>query len=650
MMTKWKQGEPHIVRAVRCCFIGAVLFLLLGGQATAALAISSDAEATLKGLQALPFEEFLERSFRELLLRAPEAISAWGLADVLGVRNDRLTSLDPVCIEESYALERGILGLLNEYDRAALSSAQRVWHDCYAWALETGSISLDEFLGDSLLNGEPRHSFPADLESVFFRHPLHTRADAEDYLTRLGLVPVKTDQIIALAELQLARGYVNSPILLESCVELIDRILGIEDRVVRLSSTVLVNGIPAYQDFLFRLADVEGLVGEDRGGLITAVRAGFEEEFIPALWKLRDYVKQLVETTGPEPRVAPSAPDRAGYEAELRAIVSTDLTPEAIHVLARRRVDELMDEIRDVMIAKGFSEQGASVSDFMQLVWRNLSVRSAYVAGEELLARFEEIASETRDVIAMTFDCGLIAEPEIRQCSEGSCAFGSYYYVLPSLDGTRPGTFWFGGSAIPACMLRRLYHHELIPGHHLQHAVANALDVPLFMKILRAPGFSEGWATYCENLMWQYNAPEAGSPEHLIQLSAELLVATGAAIETGLHALHWTRQHAADYYAATYGSELPPEHPLLDYYEAFPVDETVYFVGRITLIGLRERAEQALGTAFSLPAFHQAVIGSGNVPLVVLDRLVSDYIAKNLPSPIQTEADGAAIEFVTLWR
>ena len=644
MMTKGEQGEPPIVRLFRCLVLAVALLV---GAGLLAHTAPSDVDAILRRLEGLPLEEFFEASFREIMLRDPEAVSSRGLAERLGVRNDQLSSLDPLFLEENYELEQGILTLLRAYDRIALPPEQRLWYDTYAWYLERWSVSLEEQLRHPLFGGEPSHSVPATLEAVFFRHPLRTPADVEDYLFRIRAVPTKVAEIIDLAQLQIERGFTHPKSSLGGCVELLDRVLGNTGGDLRPSA---VSFVPAYQDFVSRIRDVEGALAADREEWIVAAQAGFAEYYIPALWELREYVRDLAESTTFEPQTGLFADDRTTYEAELRAVVSTNRSPEAIHTMARRRVGELAEKARAIAEREGAASGQGSVDDFFALFSSRCTASYQMLAGERLMRRVELVEVYARRLIATAFEGLQVPEPEIHLTTEGARASAPLYYLAPSVDETRPGTFYIGTGFVSGCAVRRLYYHELIPGHHLQFAQALALDAPLFIKLWSAPGFAEGWATYCETLMEELGGYGAEEVDRLYGLLAELLEAIGAVLETGFHALGWTRQMACNWLAEEIGLFVPPDSEFLDGYATYPVDYTIYFVGRTAILRLRDRARQVLGPAFALPAFHDAVIGHGNVPLVILDRLVSEHIAESLPSPYQDEASGAAIERVTLWR
>jgi uncharacterized protein (DUF885 family) len=196
-------------------------------------------------------------------------------------------------------------------------------------------------------------------------------------------------------------------------------------------------------------------------------------------------------------------------------------------------------------------------------------------------------------------------------------------YTSPAPDGSRPGIFQI--PLRPGRMtkygLRTLVYHETVPGHHFQIALEMENDAQPRFRRIRALGgisaFGEGWALYAERL-----AAESGwyddDPEGLLgQLDGELFRARRLVVDTGIHAKRWTRQQAIDY-----GIEASE----VERYVVNPGQACAYMLGELKLLELRDKARKALGRRFSLKEFHNAVLGTGTVPLDVLEQQVDAYI------------------------
>jgi uncharacterized protein (DUF885 family) len=207
--------------------------------------------------------------------------------------------------------------------------------------------------------------------------------------------------------------------------------------------------------------------------------------------------------------------------------------------------------------------------------------------------------------------------PEFRWASAAAS------YTSPPLDGSRPGIFQM--PLRPGRMtkfgLRTLVYHETVPGHHFHSAfsVENS-KLPKFLQVRALGGISaigEGWALYAERMVAQEGWYE-GDPEGLLgQLDAELFRARRLVVDTGLHAMRWTRQQAIDYGIS------PSE---VERYVVNPGQACAYKIGQLEILRLREKAKAMLGSRFHLKDFHNVVLSAGTVPLTVLEQEVDRYI------------------------
>ena len=202
------------------------------------------------------------------------------------------------------------------------------------------------------------------------------------------------------------------------------------------------------------------------------------------------------------------------------------------------------------------------------------------------------------------------------------------HYSPPKLDGGRRGTFWFNlerPTAGTGWDLEVVAFHEGVPGHHLQFSRIRILGgLPAMQRERGLPVFSEGWALYAEQL-----AEEMGlysDAESLLgALAASLMRAARLVVDTGLHALGWSRQDALQFFVA----HVPlPESFLaneIDRYIAFPGQALSYLIGKRELLRLRAEASHRLGARFTLPGFHAAVLDSGSLPMPVLDKKIRSW-------------------------
>jgi uncharacterized protein (DUF885 family) len=203
------------------------------------------------------------------------------------------------------------------------------------------------------------------------------------------------------------------------------------------------------------------------------------------------------------------------------------------------------------------------------------------------------------------------------------------HYTRPREDGSRPGTFWFNTlrpTAGTGWDLESVAFHEAVPGHHSQLARAQQLtELPLLQQF-SVTVHSEGWGLYAERLSGEIGLysdvrAEIGATYLEMHRAARLVV------DTGLHALGWSRRQAVDYLVAHVAL---PESMLtneIDRYLAWPGQALAYSVGQREILRLRADAQATLGPAFDLPAFHGTLLDSGSVPMRVLDGIVTSWVA-----------------------
>jgi uncharacterized protein (DUF885 family) len=168
--------------------------------------------------------------------------------------------------------------------------------------------------------------------------------------------------------------------------------------------------------------------------------------------------------------------------------------------------------------------------------------------------------------------------------------------------------------------------HESIPGHHLQLALAQQIDVHPVLGELEVASFGEGWGLYAERL-----ADEMGLYSdrlgRLGMLALDSLRAARLVVDTGLHAMGWTRDQAIDVLARVTPMARSTVSREVDRYLGDPGQATSYMIGRCEIERLRRRAEEHLGRRFDLAAFHDCILGSGMMPLPALGWTVDDWIA-----------------------
>jgi len=212
--------------------------------------------------------------------------------------------------------------------------------------------------------------------------------------------------------------------------------------------------------------------------------------------------------------------------------------------------------------------------------------------------------------------------------NEASAATAGYY-MPPSHDGKRPGWFYVNTANLkerPTYEVIALSLHEAIPGHHIQHAFAVQLkNLPEFRKHLDLTAFVEGWALYAESLgdiLGFFDDPYA----KFGQLMYEMTRACRLVVDTGIHALYWSRDFAIQYMMQHTGGNLHDTTVEVDRYTVCPGQACAYKIGELKFKELRERAKTILGDRFDLRELHTVFLSKGALPLDILEDVVNQYI------------------------
>jgi uncharacterized protein (DUF885 family) len=297
------------------------------------------------------------------------------------------------------------------------------------------------------------------------------------------------------------------------------------------------------------------------------------------------------------------------------------MDPREVHQIGLNQVEKLEDEYRAL---------GAEVLDTTDLDQIFSRLRDDpllhFENGPDIVEASETAMAKAKAEMGNWFGRLPVADCIVQETPSGPTAF----YFRPAADGSRPGIF-FVNTEDPARWgryeIEAMAYHEGIPGHHLQLAIAQELeDVPEFRKHAHITAYAEGWGLYTERL-----ADEMGlygsQLERIGMLSADSMRAGRLVVDTGLHAMGWSRQQAIDYFAQNSPMSIGTITSEVDRYIGMPGQALAYMIGRLEIMRLRDEAKQRLGQDFDIRGFHDVVLGSGLVPLQTLGRMVAAWAA-----------------------
>ncbi len=329
-----------------------------------------------------------------------------------------------------------------------------------------------------------------------------------------------------------------------------------------------------------------------------------------------------------------------GYRECLQFHTTTAMTAQEVHSVGLAEVARIEARYRaDVMVPLGLPD------DFPAFV---ASVRvdpRFYVSSDQaLLDVYRGICDNIRTRLPAMFSEFPSSPLEIVSTTKGPAAF----YLAGTPDGKRPGRFYVNTANLsgkPIYEATALALHEAIPGHHHQVSLAMAnADVPHVLRCMEdrryeaSPcrrqlytAFCEGWALYCEYLgeeMGMYRTPY----DIFGRLSMDMMRAVRLVVDTGLHSLGWSVDAAVSYMMEKTGMHEKEVTAEIRRYASWPGQACAYKIGQLEILRMRRRAEEALGSKFSLSEFHSLCLMSGPLTLALLADIVEEYIDRKLSS------------------
>jgi uncharacterized protein (DUF885 family) len=474
----------------------------------------------------------------------------------------------------------------------------------------TATASLLPWLRNRGLVSGPMN-FAAVLSVLVPGYGLVTRRHGEGYIAKLDGIPSFIDGWIDGLREGMEKGQRPTYRGVEDAISVYDELLRTE-----VSRDPLAAQSPPSE---LTAAEVEVWRDEVINAIGRSVR--------PAVARLRDvfHVELLAHASPDEKAGLCHLPEGgADYEGLLRAATSTSLGSDSIHQLGLDQLANLDDEYRQIGRPLLGLDDPTLIRDRLR---SDASLR--YTSPEEIIRDIHVLLDRARAETPRWFGRLPRAECNIVAVDAGGMA----YYTAPSPDGGRNGTFYFNAtdpSLWTRFSLAPTTFHEAIPGHHLQLALAQELDLHPVLGELEVTAYGEGWGLYAERLadeMGLYATPL----QRIGMLTLDSLRAGRLVVDTGIHAKGWTRQQAIDFlheHTALTRSSVAAE---IDRYIADPGQATSYLVGRLEIERLRADAASRLGTRFSILSFHDTVLHGGMVPLDELARRMHGWIEETAP-------------------
>ena len=542
---------------------------------------------------------------------------------------DRIDLYSEAALDERLAWGRAARAELERsFDRSRLTPEAQLSFDLWIYQQERGEAAV-EFRRRGYLfhqmNGQH-----ADLPRMLITaHSVDNESDMLAYVSRLAEIGRAIRELVVRAEAASREG-VHAPRFAYAAV--------IEQARAVISGAPFDDGAtvpsPLWADANARIDALLGKGAIDRAraeSLRDSTATALTDALAPAYRELIVWAESELPRAGEVASGVWNLPQGAAYyEERLESMTTTAMTADEIHELGLAEVERIRSEMDSIRDAVGFD---GDLDAFFAFVRDD--PRFYFPSTDDGRQAYLDKAESDLDFIEARLPryFGLLPQAplEVRRVEPFREVAGqAQHYQRGSPDGSRPGIYYshlIDMSSMPIPTLEATAYHEGLPGHHLQISIAQELrGLPTFRTVAGFTAYSEGWGLYAELLAREMGG-YADPYSDFGRLTNEIWRALRLVVDTGLHARRWTEEQAVDYMLANSAIAEGQVRAEVRRYIVMPGQATSYKIGMLRIQALRARAEELLGDSFDIRAFHDVVLGSGALPLDLLDRRVDDWLA-----------------------
>jgi uncharacterized protein (DUF885 family) len=592
----------------RTMMISSALAAAFAARSTRALAQISKGSPSLNTL----FDQFM----KENLDISPLTVTSLGLDT--GARAKQKGEIDDgseAGIDQQKALTASQLARLKAFDRSTLSAGDAVSYDVVMYGLRTGDAANKAFQYGTGGAGSPYvlsqltgsyQQLPSFLDN---QHTIESKSDADAYLARLNGFATLMDQEVEVARHDIAMGVIPPDFVLAKTLTQMQAL-----RAPAPEKSSLTESIARRTK--------EKHVAGDYAPLAARI---VKDRIYPALDRQIALVAEMRKTATHDAGVWRLPDGGKYYTASLVNWATTNSKPAEIHRLGLDLVKDHTARIDELMRKQGMTQ--GTVGERLRAMYKDpkFLYPNTDEAKNALLADLNKRVQSVRAKLPSYFSTLPKANVEIKRVpKEIEAGAPGGYYNSPSLDGKRPGIYWINlrdTGELPKWTLPTLTYHESIPGHHLQLSIQQEAGLPLIRKVSFYSAYIEGWALYAEQLaaeMGEYDNDPLG---HIGQLHDSMFRAVRLVVDTGIHAMKWSRERSIRYYTATLGDPVAPGVTEVERYCVWPGQACSYMLGKVKFLAEREKAQKNLAAKYDIRQFHDAMLLPGAVPLELLDRM-----------------------------
>jgi uncharacterized protein (DUF885 family) len=584
----------------------------LGALLGTALPAFADSTAAVKSLHAL-FESAWQRDLEE----SPISASYYGDQRYA----DRLDDISLAAIHKSHAGDRKVLEDLAKIRRADLPAAEQLNYDLFEriYRERVAVVPFKNYVYPSHQQGVQ------SLNEVSELLQFATVKDYDNWLARLKQVGRLVDDNIALMELGMREKRTKPRILMERIPA------QIAAHVV--SKPEESPYFAAFKEFSASIPDA------DRARIVAEARNTIQTVIVPAYTKLQTFFdKKYLPATRTSVGIWDTPEGGAYYQNRIHYFTTVkDLTADQIHEIGLKEVARIRGEMDKIVQQVGFK---GSFAEFLQFL--RTDPQFYYKTPEELLDGYRALTRRIDPELVKLFGKLPRTPYGVRPIPATSAPdTTTAYYQGPALDGTRAGYYYvnlYRPEVRPKYEMEVLSVHEAVPGHHLQIALQSELgELPMFRRSAPYTAYIEGWGLYSESLgdeLGLYKDPYS----KFGQLTYEMWRAVRLVVDTGMHHKKWSREQAIEYFKANAAKTEKDIVNEIDRYIDWPGQALAYKIGELKIKELRAQATRELGERFDVRRFHDTILGTGAVPLDVMERTVSDWVAREKQAPAAASA------------
>lgn len=577
--------------------------------------------------QPFSFNAMLNRQALADVIDRPQLLTSVAVLDgtMLDFHSGKLDPYSLADRQRTYDRTRAYEAQVKAWDRSKLTRQEQLSYDIAVWG-DDRELADEKYpwLG---ANGQ---AYPVNQafgiqkglpNFLLSQHQITNAKLARRYVDRLHAMAAVLDAVNADVARQAKAGVVPPDFIVDDSIDQMKTLIAGDP-----AQNVLVTNLATKSAHLTDLSD------DEHGALVTDATDAVRNGVYPAYRRLIARMQAIRPLATHDAGLWHLKGGDAYYADQLKLLTSTDMTPAQIHDYGLSEVTRITAEMDTILKSVGMPD--GAVGERMDKLAHDprFEYQNTDADRTKVLARYNQILGHVKTLLPLYFANIPNVRLEVRRvppyAQKGSAGA---YYEQPSLDGSRPGVFFANMRNLdetPQWAMPTLAYHEGIPGHHLQLTTAMSIkDLPYLRRFNFLPAYGEGWALYSEHLASDIGLYKDDPYGDLGRLQAELFRAVRLVVDTGMHAQHWSREQAIDYFRKTTGMALSDVTAETERYVAWPGQACAYKIGMKTILELREKAKAELGAKFDLREFHQIVLENGAMPLWLLQKNVDAWMA-----------------------